>query len=76
LQLTSFVGRTSELASLAQAVHDYTVTIIGVGGVGKTRLATQTAADAVAEYRDGAWVCELAAAGDEGTCTGRRQHWA
>ena len=66
LQLTSFVGRASELAALAQAIHDARlVTIIGVGGVGKTRLATQTAADAVTEYRDGAWICELAVANDE-----------
>ena len=65
LQLTSFVGRTAELATLAQAIHDARlVTVIGVGGVGKTRLATQTAADVVAEYRDGAWICELAVGND------------
>jgi predicted ATPase/class 3 adenylate cyclase len=65
LQLTSFVGRTGELATLTQAVHGARlVTVIGVGGVGKTRVAVQAAADVVSDYRDGAWICELATAND------------
>jgi predicted ATPase len=40
------------------------VTLTGVGGVGKTRLALQVAAELVSEYRDGAWLCELASAAD------------
>src|SRR4051812_4633420 len=37
------------------------VTLIGTGGVGKTRLAIQAAAEAVPHLTDGAWFCELAA---------------
>ncbi len=40
------------------------VTVTGPGGVGKTRLAVQAAADQLPSFADGAWLCELAAAGD------------
>jgi len=65
-QLTSFVGRDRELASLAKALDEsHLVTLTGVGGVGKTRLATQLAAEVLPRFADGAWLCELAAADDE-----------
>ncbi|MDQ6852173.1 MAG: adenylate/guanylate cyclase domain-containing protein [Actinomycetota bacterium] len=65
-QLTSFVGRDEELAGVAKALDESRlVTLTGVGGVGKTRLAIQLAADVVPRFRDGAWLCELAAAPDE-----------
>src|SRR5262249_14194287 len=65
LQVTSFVGREKETKALADALsRSRLVTIVGVGGVGKTRLANQVAAELVPDYRDGAWVCELAAAHD------------
>jgi predicted ATPase len=38
-----------------------------VGGVGKTRLAVQVAAELLPTFTDGAWVCEVAAAGDAET---------
>jgi predicted ATPase len=64
-QVTSFVGRVGELAAVANASReDRLVTLTGVGGVGKTRLAIQTAAEVLPAYPDGAWLCELAAAGD------------
>jgi predicted ATPase/class 3 adenylate cyclase len=64
-QVTSFVGRVEEIASVAEASReDRLVTLTGVGGVGKTRLAVQTAAEVLPAYPDGAWLCELAAAGD------------
>ena len=40
------------------------VTVTGVGGVGKTRLALQVAAEVVPKYRDGAWLVELASVRD------------
>ena len=64
-QLTSFVGRDDELARVAKALDEARlVTLIGVGGVGKTRLATQVAAEVLPRFPDGAWLCELAAASD------------
>ena len=68
VQLSSFVGRAGELAGLAAAVRaSPLVTVTGAGGVGKTRLALQAAADQVPSFGDGAWLCELAAAGDAET---------
>ena len=65
VQLTSFVGRDGDLATVAKALGTARlVTLTGTGGVGKTRLAVQAAADALLEFPDGAWLCELAAAGD------------
>jgi predicted ATPase/class 3 adenylate cyclase len=65
IQLTSFVGRQDELASLAKAVDaSRLVTLSGTGGVGKTRLPVQAAANLVARFPDGVWLCELAAAAD------------
>ncbi len=64
-QLTSFVGREQELAALGNALEaSRLVTLVGVGGVGKTRLALQVAAEQIAQFPDGAWVCELASADD------------
>jgi len=67
---SSFVGREEELAAVAKELGAARlVTVTGVGGVGKTRLALQVAADVLPGFADGAWVCELAAAanGDEMT---------
>jgi len=60
---SSFVGREAELAAVAKELGaSRLVTLTGVGGVGKTRLALQVAADLVPGFTDGAWLCELAAA--------------
>ncbi len=64
-QLSTFVGREAELNRVGKALVEHRlVTLTGVGGVGKTRLALQLAADLVSEYHDGAWVSELAPAGE------------
>ena len=61
-QTTSLVGRESELAEVQEAVKAHRlVTLTGVGGVGKTRLATEVAARLADEFPDGVWVFELAA---------------
>ena len=65
LQLTSFVGRDAELSAIAKALDDWRlVTLTGVGGVGKTRVALQLAAQVLPEHPDGAWLCELVPATD------------
>jgi predicted ATPase/class 3 adenylate cyclase len=65
IQLTSFVGRQEELAVVARALEvSRLVTLTGTGGVGKTRLAVQAAAQRVTDFPDGVWLCELAAAVD------------
>ncbi|HKY14241.1 MAG TPA: adenylate/guanylate cyclase domain-containing protein, partial [Microthrixaceae bacterium] len=64
-QITSFVGREAEIARVAELVGRASlVTLTGVGGVGKTRLALQVAADLLTEFRDGAWLCEYASVTD------------
>ncbi|MEJ8633335.1 ATP-binding protein [Streptomyces sp. MS2.AVA.5] len=66
--LTSFVGRTHELAELAGALEARRlVTLTGPGGAGKTRLALEAARAAAATWPDGVWVAALAGAGDEST---------
>lgn len=64
-QPSSFIGRRSEAARVATAIKDSrVVTLTGVGGVGKTRLAMHVAADLLPLYRDGVWLVELAAIRD------------
>jgi len=61
-QPTSFVGRSVELAGLRALVSGGSrlVTIAGPGGIGKSRLALQVAADVLDGTRDGVWLVELA----------------
>ena len=66
-QATSFLGRDSDLAEVRKLLREARLlTLTGVGGVGKTRLAVQAAADAAATYKDGAWLIELAGIADPG----------
>jgi predicted ATPase len=58
---TSFVGREKHMADIAGLLaRERLVTLTGVGGVGKTRLAIETARGLLTLYPDGAWLIELA----------------
>jgi predicted ATPase/DNA-binding CsgD family transcriptional regulator/class 3 adenylate cyclase len=60
VQLTGFVGRLAERAAVAALLRgERLVTLTGVGGAGKTRLAAQAAADQVERWPDGVWWVEL-----------------
>lgn len=60
-QLTSFIGRDQELEQVAKLLRrTRLLTIAGVGGSGKTRLALQLAVNVLDHYRDGVWLAELA----------------
>jgi hypothetical protein len=60
-QLTSFVGRQSQMAELRQVVAgNRLVTLTGAGGAGKTRLAVEVASALSTEFSDGVWYVDLA----------------
>jgi predicted ATPase/class 3 adenylate cyclase/DNA-binding CsgD family transcriptional regulator len=60
-QLTSFIGRQKELGEVRQLLTtNRLVTLTGVGGTGKTRLAAQVALEIASEFTDGAWYVDLA----------------
>jgi predicted ATPase/class 3 adenylate cyclase/DNA-binding CsgD family transcriptional regulator len=65
-QATTFVGRAAELAELRALVAGGSrlVTITGPGGIGKSRLALQVAAEALDGAGDGVWLVELAPVAD------------
>src|SRR5258708_15631638 len=61
-QSTPFIGRTDELAEIAQRLGDPAcrlLTLVGPGGIGKTRLALQAAADQLTNYEDGVYFVSL-----------------
>jgi predicted ATPase/class 3 adenylate cyclase len=65
-QLSSLVGREQLVTDVAELVRsERLVTLFGVGGVGKTRLALEVGAELASELPDGVWVVELAAVEDE-----------
>lgn len=60
-ELSTFVGRSDEVDALVAEVGGHRlVTLIGVGGTGKTRLAVETAHRLQRAYADGCWLVELA----------------
>src|ERR1700694_4412393 len=59
---TSLIGRESEVGEIEAAIKAHRfVTLTGVGGVGKTRLAVEVATRLADEFPDGVWLFELAA---------------
>ena len=59
--MTSFVGRRHEIDEVRRLLYSARlVTLIGPGGVGKTRLALRAAADLEREFADGVWFVDLA----------------
>lgn len=69
-EVTSFVGRRHETAEVKRLLSaSRLVTLTGVGGVGKTRLALRVAEDARRAFPDGVWLVELAALADPGLLT-------
>ncbi|NJP30688.1 BTAD domain-containing putative transcriptional regulator [Micromonospora thermarum] len=66
-ELSSFIGKDADVAAVAALVAEHRLTnLIGPGGSGKTRLATETARRLLDELPDGAWLVELAAIGADG----------
>lgn len=69
-QVSSFVGREDLVAEVADHVRsNRLVTLTGVGGVGKTRLALEVGAELAGEFPDGAWMVDLAPIGDPSAVT-------
>lgn len=61
LQLTNFVGRRKDIANVRDAMAESRlVTLVGAGGVGKTRLALNIGMMAKPSFEDGVWLVDLA----------------
>ncbi len=66
-ELTSYVGKDADVAAVRDLIAEHRLTtLIGPGGSGKTRLATETARTLLGDLPDGVWVVELAAIGADG----------
>ena len=66
-QGTPFVGREKELKAVTAILREpegRLVTLVGPGGIGKTRLSLQVAVELIPHYESGAWVVELACIDD------------
>src|SRR5579872_2145273 len=65
VQVTSFRGREQDMAEISAALKSTRLlTLFGAGGVGKTRLALQVAAELLDQFPDGIWYLELAPIND------------
>ena len=67
VQLSTFVGRSGHIKEVTDLVRrSRLVTLTGIGGVGKTRLSLQVAAEIMGELEHGVWFVELAGLGEAG----------
>jgi len=65
ISLTSFVGREKDVERVKQSLAGHClVSLIGVGGIGKTRLSQQVGRQVFEEYANGVWLVELASLND------------
>ncbi|MFC7625031.1 BTAD domain-containing putative transcriptional regulator [Microlunatus sp. GCM10028923] len=66
-ELSTFVGREPDLAAVRSMITKHRLTtLIGPGGSGKTRLASEAARDLVGDLPDGVWLVEFAPLGTDG----------
>lgn len=64
-QISSFIGRERELSEVKRLMAQCRLlTLVGIGGIGKTRLSLQVAADTLDAYPDGVWFVELGPVSD------------
>ena len=64
-QVTTFIGREQASTELQRLIaRSRLVTVVGTGGLGKTRLSLHIAANVVDDFPDGVWFVELAAVAD------------
>lgn len=65
VERTALVGRSVDVASITATVLDNRlVTLLGMGGTGKTRLALAVAAEIAGNFEDGTWFVDLVPATD------------
>jgi len=65
LQLTHLIGRENDLAEITQLLgKTRLLTLVGAGGIGKTRLALQAGAEVLDQYPDGVWVADFGTISD------------
>ena len=65
IPLTSFIGRSKDVTLIQQRLAGHRlVTLIGAGGIGKTRLSQQAVHQLLYEYANGVWLVELASVND------------
>jgi predicted ATPase/class 3 adenylate cyclase len=65
-QVTSFVGREREVREVKAQLESFRlVTLLGMGGLGKTRLSLRVATELLAQFPDGVWFLDLAPIRDE-----------
>ena len=70
-QGTSFIGRESELAEVKSLLAaSRLLTLVGMGGLGKTRLSLQIAAEQIHDFPDGVWFLDLAPIADPALVVG------